>query len=99
MHNKIAIIANNSSGLYDFRGMLMSELISRCDTVIALTPFNNKVDELKELGVQLIETPINRRGINPAEDFRLFRNYKKLLKELKPDLVITYTIKPNVYGG
>lgn len=99
MPKKIVIIANNSSGLYDFRGMLMSELISRGDTVIALTPFNNRVDELKELGVQLIETPINRRGINPTEDFKLLRNYKKVLKELNPALVITYTIKPNVYGG
>ena len=77
----------------------MSELISRGNTVIALTPFDDKIDEIKALGAELIETPINRRGINPAEDFKLFRNYKKLLKELKPDLVITYTIKPNVYGG
>ena len=99
MPKKIVILANNSGGLYDFRGMLMSELISRGDTVIALTPFDDKIDELKALGTELIETPINRRGINPAEDFKLLRNYKKLLRELKPDLVITYTIKPNVYGG
>ena len=99
MPEKIVFLANNSGGLYDFRGMLMSELISRGNTVIALTPFDDKIDELKALGAELIETPINRRGINPAEDFRLFRNYKKLLKEIKPDLVITYTIKPNVYGG
>ena len=99
MPKKIVILANNSGGLYDFRGMLMSELISRGDTVIALTPFDDKIDELKSLGAELIETPINRRGLNPVEDFRLFRNYKKFLKDLKPDLVITYTIKPNVYGG
>ena len=99
MPKKIVILANNSGGLYDFRGMLMSELISRGNTVIALTPFDDKIDEIKALGAELIETPINRRGINPAEDFKLLRNYKKLLKEIKPDLVITYTIKPNVYGG
>ena len=99
MPEKIVVLANNSGGLYDFRGMLMSELIGRGDTVIALTPLDDRVDELKVLGTELIETPINRRGINPAEDFKLLRNYKKLLRELKPDLVITYTIKPNVYGG
>lgn len=99
MPDKIVILANNSGGLYDFRGMLMSELISRGDTVIALTPFDDRIDELKALGIKLIETLINRRGINPTEDFKLFRNYKKLLKDLTPDLVITYTIKPNVYGG
>ena len=99
MPEKIVVLANNSGGLYDFRGMLMSELIGRGDTVIALTPLDDRVDELKVLGTELIETPINRRGINPEEDFKLLRNYKKLLRELKPDLVITYTIKPNVYGG
>lgn len=99
MPKRIVILANNSGGLYDFRGMLISELISRGDTVTALTPFDDKIDELKALGAELIETPINRRGINPMEDFNLLWNYKKLLKELKPDLVITYTIKPNVYGG
>ena len=99
MPEKIVVLANNSGGLYDFRGMLMSELIGRGDTVIALTPLDDRVDELKVLGTELIETPINRRGINPEEDFKLLRNYKKLLRELKPDLVITYTSKPNVYGG
>ena len=99
MPEKIVVLANNSGGLYDFRGMLMSELIGRGDTVIALTPLDDRVDELKVLGTELIETPINRRGINPEEDFKLLRNYKKLLRELKPDLVITYTIKPNIYGG
>ena len=99
MPEKIVILANNSGGLYDFRGMLIAELIRLGDTVIALTPFDDRIDELKALGIELIETPINRRGINPAEDFNLFRNYKKRLKEIKPDLVITYTVKPNVYGG
>lgn len=99
MPEKIVVLANNSGGLYDFRGMLMSELIGRGDTVIALTPLDDRVDELKVLGTELIETPINRRGINPKEDIKLFRKYKNLLKDLKPDLVITYTIKPNVYGG
>lgn len=99
MPEKIVILANNSGGLYDFRGMLMSELIRRGDTVVALTPFDDRIDELKALGVQLVETPINRRGINPTEDIKLFKNFKRLLKDLKPDLVITYTIKPNVYGG
>ena len=99
MPEKIVILANNSGGLYDFRGMLIAELIRLGDTVIALTPFDDRIDELKALGIELIETPINRRGINPAEDFNLFRNYKKRLKEIKPDLVITYTVKPNVFGG
>ena len=96
---KIVIIANNSGGLYDFRNDLMKELLQRNNEIVALTPFDNKVKELKQLGVQLISTPLNRRGINPIEDIKLFFKYCSILKKESPNLVITYTIKPNIYGG
>ena len=62
-------------------------------------PDEVKTDELKAAGCKVVHTPINRRGVNPAEDFKLLRSYLGLLKEEKPDLVLTYTIKPNIYGG
>lgn len=96
---KIVIIANNSNGLYLFRGQLISTLIKQGHEVIALTPFDTDVDNLKNLGAKLIETPIDRRGTNPVRDYSLMRLYKKELKRIMPDFVITYTIKPNVYGG
>lgn len=96
---KIVIIANNSGGLYDFRNDLMKELLQRNNEIVALTPFDDKVKELKQLGVKLINTPINRRGINPIEDIKLFFKYYSILKKESPNLVITYTIKPNIYGG
>src|SRR5699024_2619559 len=45
------------------------------------------------------ETPIDRRGTNPVTDFKLFLSYMKVLKKVKPTFVLTYTIKPNIYGG
>lgn len=96
---KIVIIANNSNGLYLFRRQLISALIERGHEVTALTPFDTDVDNIKALGAELIETPIDRRGTNPVWDYSLMRLYRKELKRIKPDLVITYTIKPNVYGG
>ena len=47
----------------------------------------------------MILTPVDRRGINPVKDLGLLVRYWKLLRQEKPDLVITYTIKPNIYGG
>lgn len=99
MSKKIVIIGNNSGGTYGFRRELIGELIERGCSITVLTPFDTRVDELIKLGVQLVNTPLNRRGISPKEDFTLFRRYRQLLKDLRPDLVITYTIKPNVYGG
>ena len=96
---KIVIIANNSYGLYLFRRQLISALIEKGHEVIALTPYDIDVDNLKALGATLVETPIDRRGTNPITDYSLMKLYKKELKRINPDLVITYTIKPNVYGG
>ena len=51
------------------------------------------------MGCIFLDTPIERRGTNPVKDLSLMNHYRKLLKEIKPDAVLTYTIKPNVYGG
>ncbi len=99
MNDKILILANNSGGLYGFRKELMQELISRGYKVYASTPFDDFIDELKELGIHLIKTEINRRGMNPIRDSKLILEYIKIIKKIKPSLVITYTIKPNLYGA
>ena len=85
--------------MYDFRHELIAELVKQESELTALTPFDTKVDDLRALGIDAVETPMNRRGINPVEDSKLLCLYLKLLKKLRPDLVITYTIKPNVYGA
>jgi galacturonosyltransferase len=99
MNKKIVIIGNNSGGMYVFRRELITELVKQRYSITVLTPFDTNVDDLKNIGIELIEVPINRRSVNPIEDLKLMRVYKKILKKIKPDLVITYTIKPNVYGG
>ncbi len=95
---KIMILANSSSGLYDFRNDLVRELLNKYE-VIASLPDDSKVKELSDEGVRVIHTDINRRGVNPVQDIKLYLAYIKLLKSEKPDAVLTYTIKPNVYGG
>lgn len=95
---RILILANSSSGLYQFRNELVVEMLKKYE-VYASLPDDTNNEELSAEGLKIIQTPINRRGVNPVEDFKLFRAYMKLLKEIKPDAVLTYTIKPNVYGG
>ena len=97
--SKIIILTNNSIGLFDFRKELIQAIISKNNSVKAYTPFDLKVDELRDMGVDLCETKLERRGMNPLKDFKLFFQYLKIIKNERPDLVITYTIKPNVYGG
>lgn len=95
---KILILANSSGGLYDFRNELVQRLLSEYEVTVSL-PDQVRTKELEEEGCKVITTPINRRGVNPAEDLKLLLAYVRLLKKEKPDLVLTYTIKPNIYGG
>ena len=98
MNKKILILANNSGGLYRFRKELISDMINKEYEVIVSTPFDDNIENLNELGISLVETKINRRGMNPVKDIRLLLDYFKLIRKTKPQLVISYTIKPNLYG-
>ncbi|WHX40387.1 glycosyltransferase family 4 protein [Mesobacillus sp. AQ2] len=95
---KILIMANNDVGLYKFRKELIEELVKTNEVYVSL-PYGDLTPQLIELGCKLINTPINRRGTNPLTDLLLLMNYKKIIKNIKPNVVLTYTIKPNVYGG
>ena len=95
---KILILANNDIGLYQFRRELIEELLKKNKVVIAL-PYGELIEPLKKMGCRFINTPVDRRGINPFKDLKLMLKYMALLKAEAPELVITYTIKPNIYGG
>lgn len=96
--NRVLILCNFSGGLYDFRNEFVRALIEENEVYISL-PDDVRTKELAEEGAHIIRTPIHRRGVNPLEDVKLYCAYRRLMRELKPDLVVTYTIKPNIYGG
>jgi len=95
---KILILANFDVGLYQFRRELIEKLLEEHQVLLSL-PDGDLVRPLEAMGCRFFDTPMDRRGINPVTDLKLFACYWKLLRREKPDLVITYTIKPNIYGG
>lgn len=96
---KVLILANNDIGLYKFRKELIQRLLERKNAVYLSLPLGEYVSQLEDMGCGFIDTNIDRRGINPKTDLKLLLFYKKIIKKVKPDLVLTYTIKPNIYGG
>ena len=96
--SKILILTNHSYMLYRFRTELIRALMQDHEVVLSM-PFVGHEEDFMAMGLRCIETDVDRRGINPKRDLRLFRFYRKLLKAEKPDMVITYSIKPNIYGG
>lgn len=95
---KVLILANSASGLYDFRNELVLSLLNEYEVHVSL-PDVDKVPQLLEEGCKVHHTPIDRRGVNPVKDMGLLLAYWKLMKEVNPDVVLTYTIKPNIYGN
>lgn len=95
---KILIFTNHSGMLYQFRKELIQEFIKQHMVVLAM-PYVGHKDDFEKMGCRCIETPIDRRGINPFIDFKLIITYQKILKKEKPDIVLTFSIKPNIYAG
>lgn len=96
---KVLILANNDVGLYKFRKELLEELIKENKVYICL-PNGEFVKDMVNMGVKFIPCELlDRHGTNPFKELQLISFYEKVLKEYKPDIVFTYTIKPNVYGG
>ena len=95
---KILIITNHSYMLWRFRKELIQELMKEHEVVLSM-PFVGHEEDFKALGIRCINTHVDRRGINPKTDLKLMKSYDRLIKKEKPDLVITYSIKPNVYAG
>lgn len=96
---RILILANCDVGLYKFRKELIEELLDQGHDVYISLPDGDLVRPFEKIGCTFIDTPVDRRGTNPIKDLRLLKIYLNLIKQIKPDVVLTYTIKCNVYGG
>lgn len=96
---KILILANNDIGLYNFRKELLQALIERGYELNIALPYGEFVDKMQEMGCIFYPTEFDRRGTNPISELKMVSMYKKIIKKVKPDVVLTYTIKPNIYGG
>lgn len=95
---RILIVANADIGLYKFRRELLERLVIDHEVYIAL-PKGEFYDELVSIGCKYIVTDLDRHGTNPIKELSVISLYKKIIKSVQPDMVFTYTIKPNIYAG
>ena len=96
---RLLILSNNYIGVYNFRRELVTNLLSIGSEVIIVAPNDNRRLYFDQIGCTTIDFQFNPRGVNPLKDmYQVFR-YLQLLKDTKPDIVLSFTIKPNLYGG
>lgn len=98
--NNILVLANCIAGLYNFRKEVIKALVDDGYTLYLSYPDKDeRAKYFESIGCMYVDIPFERRGMNPLDDFKLMKNYIKAIKNIKPVAVLTYTIKPNIYGG
>ena len=94
----VLFLSNHFITLYNFRRELIARLLERGHRVVLSMPAMEQNVYFKDLGCEIIETPMSRRGMDPLEDLRLLRQYRRIMRAVDPDVIFSYTIKPNIYG-
>ena len=96
----ILILTNSIGGLHSFRKEVVKAICDVGFKVYISVPSDDTESEyFRQIGCEIILTEFNRRGVNPLADFMQMMVYRKLIRKIKPAAVLTYTIKPNIYGG
>lgn len=96
---KFLLISPKNRTVYNFRGDLIREIQKRDYDVWVTGPNTMGIAEVEALGVHFVEIPMNKNGINPLADIRYAWKLWKLLRKVRPDVTLGYTIKPVIYGA
>lgn len=96
---KILFIVNDDTVIFNQRLEIVKELLIQGYEVWFTCPKGNRTDEMVEMGCKFVPSILSRHGKNPFQDIKLYKTYKKIIKDVKPDCVLTFTIKPNIYGA
>jgi len=95
---KVAIVLNTSWNIYNFRLGLLSALRKDMHQVVILAPPDQYSQRLVDLGYEFHPLGMDSRGVNPVRDFSLILELFRLYRQIAPDVILHYTVKPNIYG-
>lgn len=98
MSKRVLFLANHFKTLYWFRKELIKKMVEDGNEVYLSIP-EDENDFFANLGCYIVITEIDRRGVNPKNDLRLLLFYRKIISEIGPDIIFSFTIKPNIYGS
>ncbi|MDY0278517.1 MAG: glycosyltransferase family 4 protein [Acholeplasma sp.] len=99
MSKSVLFIVNHEIVIFNFRKELVVKLLDLGYMVYIASPKGNKIKLLVDMGCIHFDIDVNRHGKSIIQDIRLTKSYIKIINKIKPSVVLTYTIKPNIYGG
>ncbi len=94
----ILVFSNHPSWTYNLRGEVLEAFVNNGYRVVIAVGYGKELEPLLKIGCEHVDVPFNRHGKNPLKEVSLYFKYKQLLDKIKPDVLLTYTIKPNLYG-
>ncbi len=97
---RVVVMGSLPESLINFRGALLQAMLSAGHEVHAMSPpaEASVVERLTGMGVQHHPVPLERTGLDPLRDMRSLLAMRRLFRRVEPDCLLTYTIKPVVYG-
>ena len=95
---KIAVVVNTSWNIYNFRKNFIDQLIQQGHEVHTIAPLDDHTHHLTEAGCIHHRIKMDSRGANPIKDSALIVELWMIYRRVRPDVILHYTIKPNVYG-
>lgn len=93
-----AFLSHLDFNLYLFRTPIIKELILRGYKVYAICPLGSKNQALRDIGCEVVNYDIDRKSLNPLSEKKSIDNIYDAIKDLKIDILHTFTAKPNIYG-
>ena len=91
---------NSAWGLFNFRSVVIRHFLERGFRVSVCIPYDEEyVRRFEAMGCGVHAVRVDSHGVNPVRDVGLIRQYYRLMRRLRPDVSITYTVKPNLYAG
>jgi len=94
---KIAVIENGLFSTYTMRDGLMQFLLKEGFEVTVLTHTNSFVSQVEKTGIKVIN--IGSGNLNPVKVTKYIFNLYKALKRIQPDVCLTFSIRPAIWGN
>ncbi len=95
---KIILVANTSWNIYNFRAGLVNFLLSQGYKIYILAPKDAYTEKIQTWDVEYKEIFLENKGSNPLKDLEFYRQLLRIYRQVQPDVVLHFTIKPNIYG-
>ena len=99
MQKAVMFITNSGGGLFKFRYEIIKKMRDDGYDVFLVYPNGDRKEEFEKSGCHYIDVPFDSSSTNPFGDIVLYRRFRKVIKQIRPNVALLYTIKPCIYAG